>query len=548
MRTDALLRDLTMTNVRLSEAGKSEAVVFAPVVVAKIPMEELFDLVTDLTLRVGRIHAYDAEVTLDFSHGELNILKVVLPYFSEAEPPEPPGNFITFLEDLNVSNTKVHLIFDGFRIDLSGVEVDHYGIRTGGGNLVMTSPKAVDNGGLRAIRVATTVLEFDPLLFGFPLASVGPQSEGLVLSGASGQAGKMGFAYRESAKVLAQAFDRSVSDRNGDSISRNLDDGDEYGKGSRGNLDDSDEYGDGTSRDLDGGDGKDNSERRYGGDARRVALEVLAQLGISEGEVFASLSEDSARGHFIIPLKDTFVDGFNWQGDTMYIPAMDSSLGEDGSISLRNGMMNTSPKQSDIDRMTSETGHRPSGLLPEESILWSASIDMRLGVEDPILEYFFGSVLHGEEAFRLMASMRGDLARVSGDISLDMPEFETFDIDIVRASLKARMDGQRVDLHALEIDTDFGGVGVSGFYEIFDGNFAADVWLGMAPEAGVFDYIDDAFEERLSEGLAPLEFLPDGAIKRLNGLLRAHLRAESNEGAIEVSFDEIRKAHPSACP
>ncbi len=536
MRTDALLRDLTMTNVRLSEAGKSEAVVFAPVVVAKIPMEELFDLVTDLTLRVGRIHAYDAEVTLDFSHGELNILKVVLPYFSEAEPPEPPGNFITFLEDLNVSNTKVHLIFDGFRIDLSGVEVDHYGIRTGGGNLVMTSPKAVDNGGLRAIRVATTVLEFDPLLFGFPLASVGPQSEGLVLSGASGQAGKMGFAYRESAKVLAQAFDRSVSDRNGDSISRNLDDGDEYGKGSRGNLDDSDEYGDGTSRDLDGGDGKDNSERRYGGDARRVALEVLAQLGISEGEVFASLSEDSARGHFIIPLKDTFVDGFNWQGDTMYIPAMDSSLGEDGSISLRNGMMNTSPKQSDIDRMTSETGHRPSGLLPEESILWSASIDMRLGVEDPILEYFFGSVLHGEEAFRLMASMRGDLARVSGDISLDMPEFETFDIDIVRASLKARMDGQRVDLHALEIDTDFGGVGVSGFYEIFDGNFAADVWLGMAPEAGVFDYIDDAFEERLSEGLAPLEFLPDGAIKRLNGLLRAHLRAESNEGAIEVSL------------
>lgn len=499
MRTDALLRDLTMTNVRLSEAGKSEAVIFAPLVVAKIPMEELVDLVTDMTLRVGRIHAYDAEVTLDFSHGELNILKVVMPYFSEAEPPTPPGNFITYLENLNASDADVHLIFDGFRIDLSGVDVDRYAIRAGGGDLIMTSPPASENGGMRAIRVSSMTLDFDPFLFGFPLSSVGPRSEGLVLSGAGGASGKVGFAYRESAKSMAQIFDRAM----------------------RGMLQGAEDEGE---------------SRRADEEARRVGLEILSRLGMSESDVFSALSVDKARGHFLIPMKDTFVDGFHWRGTTMYIPAMDSSLGEDGTISLRDGMMNTAPLREDIDRMTAETGHRPSGLLPEESLLWSASVELNLGLEDPIMKYFFGSVLHGEENFRLSASMRGDLARVSGDMRLEMPEFETFNVDIVRASLRARMDGQRVEVQAFEAETDFGGVAARGFYEIFDGNFSADAWLGTAPESGSFDYIDATFEERIADGLAPIEFFPDGAIKRFTGVLRSHVHAESRGGVIEVSM------------
>ena len=164
LSTDALLRRLTLTNVRLSEAGHDDAVVFAPRLEAKIPIEELVDLVTDTTLRLGRITAYEPEVLLDFSRGELNILKVVLPYFSAPEPPDPtPGNFVTFLSDLNVQRGNVHLVFDGFRIDLSGVDVDHYALRAGS-VLTMTSPTAEDNNGKRAVRVDQTTLKFNPAL------------------------------------------------------------------------------------------------------------------------------------------------------------------------------------------------------------------------------------------------------------------------------------------------------------------------------------------------------------------------------------------------
>lgn len=489
MQTDALLRTLTLTNVRLSEAGKPDAIVFAPRVEAKIPMEELADLIADTTLRIGRIHAYNPEVTLDFSQGELNILKVVLPYFSEPEPPEPPGNFVTFLEDLNVSNATVHLIFDGFRIDLNGVYADHYAIRTGGGSLVMTSPKAAENGGKYAVRVASGVLDFNPAMFGFPLSSAGPGDEGLIFAGGNGASGKIGYAYAQSAESLMQIFANIEKAAASDGASE---------------------------------------------DARRLA-EIVSRAA---PEAAAAIETRAPRGRLYIDLKDTFVDGFNWQGDTMHIPSMETSIGGGGRLALQNGMMNTAPTQADIDRMTAETGHRPSGILPEESLLWAAQVDLSLNVEDPILRYFFGPILKGEMPFRLMAGMQGDLARVSGDISLDMPEFEAFDIDILRASLRARMDGQHVALSALEAETDFGGIAASGFYEIFDGDFSADLWLGTAPGADAFAYIDPAFGQRLGDGLSPLEFLPDGEIKRFGGTLRSHLRARSSGGVIELSMPE----------
>ncbi len=489
MQTDALLRELTLTNVRLSEAGKPDAIVFAPRVTAKIPMEELADLIADTTLRIGRIHAYNPELTLDFSQGELNILKVVLPYFSEPEPPEPPGDFVVFLEDLNVSNATVHLIFDGFRIDLNGVYADHYAIRTGGATLVMTSPKSAENGGKYAVRVASAMLDFNPAMFGFPLASAGPGDEGLIFAGGSGTSGKIGYAYAQSAESLKQIF---------------------------GNIENAAKT-----------DGASEDARRLGEIVSRTAPDGSARS-----------AKRAPRGRLAVALKDTFVDGFHWQGDTMHIPSMETSIGDVGRLALRNGMMNTAPTQADIDRMTAETGHRPSGKLPEESLLWAAQIDLSLGVEDPILRYFVGPILKGEMPFRLMADMQGDLARVSGGISLDMPEFEAFDADILRASLKARMDGQHVELSALEAETDFGGIAASGFYEIFDGDFSVDLWLGTAPGADAFAYIDPDFEQRLGDGLSPLEFLPDGEIKRFSGTLRSHLRARSSGGVIELSMPE----------
>lgn len=466
MRTDALLRDLTMTNVRLSEAGKSDAIVFAPRVVAKIPVEELVDLITDTTLRVGRIHAYDAEVTLDFSQGELNILKVVLPYFSDPTPPDPiPGNFVTFLEDLNVSHSVVHLIFDGFRIDLSDVDVDHYAIRAGA-VLSMYSPKASNNGGLRAIRAGKTVLTFNPSLFGFPLSDIGPKNEGLIFSGGTGISGKLGYSYESVAHVLAQIVENASEN------------------------------------------------------TREMPFDTSSPK----------------RGNFIVQLENTLIEAFQWQGSTMFIPAMDTSIGNGGQLSLRNGMMNTAPTHDDIEKMTHDTGHKPSGLLPEESLLWEAKIDLRLGVEDDILAYFFGPILYGDMPFRLIADMRGDLARVSGDISLDMPEFETFETDILRASLHAHMDGQHVDISAFEADTNFGAIAVKGFYEIFDGNFSVDAWLGDVPKNDAFPYIDKDFADRLGDGMIPIEFLPDGVIKRFSGTLRSHLHAESNDGEIRLSM------------
>ena len=167
--TDPFLQTLTMTDVVLVEAGKSGHVIYAPKVEAKIPTTELFELSND-TLFIGRIKAYDADVYLDFAHGELNILKVVLPYFGQPEPPDPePGTFTVFLSDLNVEHSNVHLNFDGFRIDLYESDVEHYSIRTSP-VLVMESPHSRENG-RPAIRVHHGQLEFNPALFSFSMAS-----------------------------------------------------------------------------------------------------------------------------------------------------------------------------------------------------------------------------------------------------------------------------------------------------------------------------------------------------------------------------------------
>lgn len=471
MATDALLQVLKMTEVRLCEAGHcdhdhNDTVIYARYVEAKPPIAELVDLITSTTLRVGRIKAYDADVNLDFTHGELNILKVVLPYFSQPEPPTPPGNFSVFLADLNVEGTAVHLIFDGFRIDLNDTEVDHYAIRAGGGNLEMTSPLAHENNDRPAIRVDNGLLQFDPALFSFALSSIGDKSEGLVMSGGPGSAGKVGYAYQQMARHIESIL--------------------------------------------------------------REDQEYAPKVGIAP----------ETRGKFLIPLKTTHVDGFRWRGNTFEIPRTTSIVGDGGSLDMKYGMMNVGPTQQEIDIHAEENHHKPSGLLPQESVLWAADLNLDLKVSDPILAYFFGPILHGDEKLALKARMAGDLARVSGDISLDMPEFSTFGVDVERASLRAQMDGQHLMFKTFEADTALGGALIGGYYDIMDGNFDLDVWAGTAPTDPNFAYVDPEFADRLKEGLTPLDLAPDGFIQQFNGLLGAHLKATSQNGVIGVALPE----------
>ena len=463
MSTDPFLQTLSMTNVRLSEAGKLEPVIFAPRLEAKIPIIELFDLVTS-TLRVGRIKAYNAQVNLDFTHGELNILKVVMPYPSKPEPPTPPGDFSVFLADLNVEHTDVHLIFDGFRIDLYDTDVDHYSIRTGR-SLEMTSPPSRENNGHEAIYVRHGELIFEPALFSFPLSDIGDADEGLVMSGGPGSAGKVGYASQMMARYLETML---------------------------------------------------RSDAYYD-----------EKLG----------PERDTRGNFIIPLRETRVENFHWRGNTFFIPAMHTGVGTGGRIEMTDAMMNTGPTQAEIDKEAEIHHYIPSGLLPEESILWAAKLDMTMDVRDHILAYFFGPILHGTTPFSLRVDMAGDLARVSGDLALDMENIETFDVDIARLGLRARMDGQHLAINALEADTMMGGIAATGYYEIMDGDFDFDIFAGKEPGAD-YPYIDPAFKKRLAEGVTPLDVFPDGSIKRFNGLFASHLRTQSKDGVISVSLPD----------
>lgn len=466
LSTDALLRTLTLTNVRLSEAGKTDAVVWAPKLEAKIPVEELVYLITDTTLKLGRIKVYDAEVTLDFSHGELNILKVVLPYFSEPKPPSPPGNFVTYLSDLNVEHTNVHLIFDGFRIDLYNTDVDHYELRAAS-ELVMRSPSFKANENRYAVRVGHGTIDFNPALFSFALSSMGDSTEALILSGGSQSAGKLAYADAMSARWLATLLQNT-------------------------------------------------------GQFKTLPIVM-----------------PDTRGHYIIELKDTVVDAFNWRGNTMKIPAMATQLGNHAHISMKNAMMNVGPTQADIDAMTEQYRHTPSGLLPEESILWAVDgFDLEMRVDDPVLTYFVGDILSGDIPFHLSAQMRGDLARVSGDISLDLKSAETFGVDIDRLALRASLDGQRAEIHALEADTHLGAVAISGFYEIMDGNFDINLWGGTSPKDGEFPTLANTFKARLNEGMTPLDFFQDGPIKRFSGILKTQIHAKSQNGRISVSMPQ----------
>ena len=244
------------------------------------------------------------------------------------------------------------------------------------------------------------------------------------------------------------------------------------------------------------------------------------------------------RGEFVVPLRNTIVDGFDWFGNTFKIPHMTSDIGDGGTMVMDKAMMNVGPTQEEIDAHSQEHHHKVSGLLPEESILWAADLDLNLKVSDPILAYFFGPILHGDKLLRLQASMAGDLARVSGDIALDMPGFETYDLDIEKAALRANMDGQHLTISTFEADTSLGGVLVAGFYDIMDGNFDLDLWAGSAPDDPEFPYADPSFRLRISQGMTPLDYMPDGDIQRFSGLLSSHLKAQSQDGVITVSLPE----------
>lgn len=458
LSTDGLLRTLTIDNVRLSETASDRYVVLAPKLEAKIPLEELIFIITDSTFKLGRVKLTNPDVNLDFSRGELNILKVVLPYFSAPEPPDnTPGSFVTWLSDLNVENASVHLIFDGFRIDLEHVNVDHYAIEIAN-ELVMSAPAAADNNGICSVRVESGEVRFNPATFSFPLANVGDASRGLVFSGGAQSSGKIGYAFTG-------------------------------------------------------------------------AADQLLRLLPAENNT----APHPQRGDFIVKLKNTQVDHFHWQGNTMFIPNM-HTLADGGSINLSRAMMNVGPTQQNIDDHAKRYHHKPSGNLPQESILWAADLDLSMPVEDEILRYFVGPVLSGNENFLLKANMAGDLARVSGNVSLDLENANTFGVDILRLALRATMDGQHVDIHALEADTNLGAAAVNGFYEIMDGNFDLRLWAGKTPQDDAFTYVYEPFKNRLSQGISTLDILSDNDLKSFGGTLQAYLEASSNNGIIDLKL------------
>ena len=494
--TDWRLSKLTLKDVWLLEAGKAQtlenAVVYAPKVEAAIPLTvgQGIELVRNTTLRIDAITAYSAEVKLDFSQGELNILKVVLPYPSEPEPPSEPGGFVIWLADLNTDNANVHLLFDGFHIDLYNTDVDHYSLKAGG-KLQMNSP----NGALleqAPIRVKQGAVVFNPATFSFPLSDIGDASEGLIFSGGSGSAGKVGYSFHQMERHIAH---------------------------------------------------------------------ILREDADWQSRVEKA---PETRGNFIVPLRNTHVEQFVWDGNRFDISAMHTELGDHGKLRMENAMMNVGPTEREVFEHSSHYAHTRSGLLAEESILWAASIDLDLKTEEPILTYFFGPVLKGSQRLNLKAAMAGDLARVSGDIALDMDAFETFDVGVERAMLRAHMDGQNLGIRKFEADTALGAVLLSGNYYIMDGDFDLDLWAGQAPNAKMLQAIANSssklrdgmprdsimawlamgedmpvgsdFVSRLSKGMKPMKFFDSPEMKAFGGTLSSHLKATSKNGEIAVSM------------
>lgn len=494
--TDWRLSKLTLQNVWLLEAGQAptleNAVAYVPKIEAAIPLTvgQGIELIQNTTLRIDTVKVYDAEVNLDFRRGELNILKVVLPYASEPEPPSEPGSFVIWLSDLNTDNVNAHLFFDGFHLDLYQVDVDHYALKAGG-KLEMSSP----DGAVLArdpIRVGMGHVVFDPATFSFPLADIGDASEGLVFSGGSGSAGKMGYSFHQTKRHLENLL-RNEADWQ-----------DRVGKA------------------------------------------------------------PDVRGNLVIPLRNLQVQQFVWDTNRFDISAMHTALGEQGSLRLEHAMMNVGPTEREVFEHSSHYAHSRSGLLAEESLLWAGAIDLDLSVEEPILAYFLGPMLKGDQRLRLQAAMAGDLARVSGDIALDLDAFQTFGVDVDRAMLRAHMDGQRLNIKKFEADTSMGAVLLAGQYDIMDGNFELDLWAGKAPQTQVLKKIaesssmvrewmpdgsimarlakgddlalSEAFVSRLSQGMMPMKMLDSPELQAFGGSLSSHLKAVSKNGEISVSM------------
>ncbi len=491
--TDPILYNLTLHHAQLREAGKKECVIEAEKIVAKIPILELQDLVTKSTFTLGKVTVYNGIVNLDFSQGELNILKVVLPYKSKPEPPDDSeGGTTIWLSNLNVSDTVVNLIFDGFHIDLRHVDVDSYAIRAGE-ILEMFTPEWHE-GQKRPIKVGEGDVVFNPATFSFALADIGDASEGLIFSGGSGAAGKMGYAYSQMARRTANIL-----------------------------------------RDETG---------------------WIEKLG----------AKPDMRGNFVAPIKNTLINGFFWKDARFDIPGMITEVGNGGLLKLEHAFMNTGPKQEEIEQQSIEYNHKPSGLLPEESILWGASIDLDLPVEDPIIQYFFGPVLKGSSHVNVKAAMAGDLQRVSGDVAVDIPPFETFGVNVNHFNLRANMDGQDVKIQALQADTTLGAVLAAGHYYIFDGDFNIDLWAGKKPSVAALKAIqasstphrdsmppnsiaealattvevDEEFLARLDNGLAPMkmEALNTPLLRQFGGNLETHLKLTSNQGKMAVALPD----------
>ncbi len=492
MKTDAWLNTLTMTDVRLAEAGTeySNYVIFVPKVEAKIPILELTEL-SHSTLKVGRIKAYDAQVILDFTRGELNILKVVLPYASEPEPPTPPGKFKVWLADLNTDKADVFLKFDGFHIDLYGCDVLNYDLQAGGGILSMETPTWNPEKPF-PIKVDHGNVIFDPATFSFPLSDIGDKREGLIFSGGPGSAGKLGYSYAQMTRHMENMLRDEPTWQ------------DKVGK----------------------------------------APEM--------------------RGEFVVPIRNTLIEGFIWKGNRFDIPGMETEVGENGMLRMEHAFMNVGPTQKDMDESVKNYGYRLSDTLPEETILWDASIDLDLPVEDPIFAYFFGPIMHGDTRANLRAALGGDLGRVSGDLALTTGALETFGVDLKRVDLRGHMDGQDMNILALQADTSMGSALVSGHYFIMDGDFDFDVWAGKAPSAAdlaaieaprpqlrkkmpknsIMNQLSESvklepeFLARLEAGMDPMVMVNNSAARPYAGILNTHIKASSKDGKMGVSMPD----------
>lgn len=456
IRTDPYLRRLYLRNVRLSEAGASDYAIFAGEVEAKIPLFELFDLITMSTLTLGRIEAKNADVILDFRNGELNLLKIVLPYTSS--PSSEPSDFVINLSDLNVTNARVNLLFDGFTLFFDKVRVRSFALRAGSVLEMYSAIKVPE--GKSNIYVGEGYVEFNPASFSFPLSYFGDPSEGLVFSAASGATATVGQSLMLSS----------------------------------------------------------------------VALQEIVRQG-REAWYSAPILLQALRGNFKAPIAQVNVQSFRWFDNAFEVSDVSGQV-SGGRFTLPKGWMNVGPK-SEVEVLVAskEHGFVGSGFPPQRSVLWAAELDLGMPLEDPVLKYFFGSLLQGSESLQLHARLGGDLNRVDGDLSLELPSMEVEGIAFNRASLQAKMAGQALQIERFEAESELGPLFVSGLYKIMDGDFDIQLYSGITPE----HELAEGFGSLLSEGLAPLEILPDGVIKKFAGRLFTQLHITQSDGLLSLT-------------